>query len=192
MIPKPVQTGCDDGLEPVACRRFRLSPARIITLSFALMILMGTILLSLPIASQDGKSVGFLDALFTATSANCVTGLVVVNTFAHWTAFGKAVILGLIQLGGLGLVTVLTIFSVLLHRRISLENRIIIQASFNQDSFCGMVRLVRSVVFITLIMEMAGALILTISFFFSRWLFPSTGFPQRGFSFNFSILQRGL
>lgn len=82
--------------------KIHLTPAQSIVVGFALMILIGAILLSLPFASRSGESVGFLDALFTATSANCVTGLVVVNTMESWTVFGKLVILTLIQFGGLG------------------------------------------------------------------------------------------
>lgn len=128
------------------------------------MILVGALLLNLPIASRSGESIGFLNALFTATSANCVTGLVVVNTMEHWTWFGKAVILLLIQLGGLGLITVMTIGFVLTRRQITLRNRQVIQASFSQDSIGGMVRFVKNVLLSTVIFEAAGALLLAISF----------------------------
>ncbi len=148
-------------------KHFRLNPPQTITLSFALMILTGAVLLSLPIASQDGQSVGFLNALFTATSANCVTGLVVVNTLTHWTMFGKVVILLLIQMGGLGFITLLTIGMVFLKKAISLENRLIIQASFNQDNVGGMVRLVRRVVGFALGFEAVGAVLLSLGFYFS-------------------------
>lgn len=148
-------------------RRFRAFPPRAIALSFACMILAGTGLLCLPIASQSGQSVGFVNALFTATSANCVTGLVVVNTAQHWTLFGQIVILLLIQLGGLGLVSVLTVGLVLLRHKISLENRLLIQAAFNQDNIGGMVRLVRMVIKITLCFEGAGAVLLAAGFYFT-------------------------
>ncbi len=146
---------------------FRPAPPQAISLSFAAMILVGAVLLNLPIASQSGESVGFINALFTATSANCVTGLVVVNTLEHWTLFGKLVILVLIQLGGLGLMTLMTLAMVFLRRRISLENRLIIQASFNQDNVGGMVRLVRKVIGVTLCFEGVGAILLAAGFYFS-------------------------
>ncbi len=151
----------------------RLTPPQTLVASFLGMILIGALLLCLPAASRSGQSVGFLNALFTATSANCVTGLVVVNTLEHWTVFGKAVILALIQLGGLGLVAVLTISMVVLRRRISLRSRRVIQASFNQESVGGMVRLVRMVILTTAVFEGAGAALLTIGFY--TW--PPGGVP---------------
>lgn len=145
-------------------RRWHPKPAQTISASFALMILVGALLLNLPIASRDGQSVGFLNALFTATSANCVTGLVVVDTASHWTAFGKVVILLLIQFGGLGLVSILTVSMVLLRRRVKLESRLAVQATFNQENLGGMVRLVRRVVQVTLLCEGLGAVLLTAGF----------------------------
>lgn len=152
---------------PPSKRRFHLSPPQTITISFAAMILTGALLLCLPISSTSGQGTPFLDALFTATSANCVTGLVVVPTFSHWTVFGKTVILALIQLGGLGLIAVLTLGMVLLRRRISLQNRLVIQAAFNQDGIGGMVRLVQKVILITLCIEGVGAVLLAAGFYFS-------------------------
>ncbi len=148
-------------------KRFHLSPPQAITLSFFLMILVGTLLLCLPFASNDGKSVGFLNALFTATSANCVTGLVVVNTLTQWSLFGKLVILALIQLGGLGFISLLTLGMVFLRRKISLENRLLIQATYNHNDLGGMVRLVRFVIRSTIIFESIGAVLLAGGFFFS-------------------------
>ncbi len=141
-----------------------LTPSQTIMVGFAAMILVGTVLLNLPIASKSGQSIGLLNALFTATSANCVTGLVVVNTMEHWTLFGKVVILTLIQFGGLGFMGVITVAMLLLKRQITLRNRQVIQASFNQDSIGGMVKLVKSVVLFTLSFEAAGAALLAISF----------------------------
>lgn len=153
-------------LRPLLRRTARLlSPPRAITLGFAAMIAVGALLLTLPVSSADGQSVGFLNALFTATSATCVTGLVVVNTQAHWTLFGKAVILLLIQLGGLGFMTVLTLILLVTRRRISLRNRAAIQASFNQDGIGGMVRLVRRVIVITAVFELTGAVLLFVMFY---------------------------
>lgn len=145
-------------------RPWRLTPPQTISLGFACMIFIGALLLNLPAASQSGQSVGFLNALFTATSANCVTGLIIAPTISQWTTFGKVVILILIQLGGLGFMTVLTIFLLLLKRQISLKNRIVIQSSFNLESIGGMVRLVRRVVLVTLACEGVGAVLLALSF----------------------------
>lgn len=144
-----------------------LSSSQTIMVGFALMILIGALLLNLPFASQSGKSVGFLNALFTATSANCVTGLVVVNTMEHWSWFGKLIILLLIQFGALGFMSVMTILMILTHRQITLRNRQAIQASFNQDSIGGMVKLVKNVIYITILFEVVGACLLAISFYTS-------------------------
>lgn len=144
---------------------FHLTAPQTIAVSFAAMILVGTCLLTLPIASQNGQSVGFLNALFTATSANCVTGLTVVNTLAHWSLFGQIVILVLIQLGGLGFITILTFSMLVLRKRILLRSRVVIQAAFSQDDTGGMVRLVRKVLRITLTIEAIGAVLLAIIFY---------------------------
>ncbi len=148
-------------------RRFHLSPPQLILLSFAAMILTGACLLNLPIASQSGESVGFLNALFSATSANCVTGLVVVNTAAHWTIFGKIVILVLIQLGGLGLITVMSLIMLFFKQQFSLRDRIVIQTSFNQNKLSGMVRLIKNIARIAFTFEGIGAILLAITFHFS-------------------------
>ena len=125
------------------------------------MILIGAGLLSLPFASQNGHSIGFLDALFTAISANCVTGLVVVNTMSHWSWFGKLVIIILIQLGGIGFMTVTTGFLLLTRQRIGLRDRSTIQAAFSQNSVGGTANLARRVLRYTLFIEGTGAILLT-------------------------------
>ena len=141
-----------------------LAPTKIIVLSFAAIILIGAILLTLPEASRDGKSIGFLNALFTATSATCVTGLVVVDTYRHWTIFGQLVIISLIQAGGLGIVTLATFFSVLLGRKMSLRSMVLAQESISHFSFEGVVRLVSRVVMVTFGIELLGALLLSSRF----------------------------
>ncbi len=146
---------------------FKLTPPRAIMIGFGVMILIGTLLLNLPIATASGESIGFLDALFTATSANCVTGLVVVNTFDYWSIFGKVVILILIECGALGFMSILTLLMILMRKEISLKNRLVIQASFNQNSIGGMVRLVKKVVAITLSFQAVGAILLAITFYHS-------------------------
>lgn len=144
--------------------RFAIRPTQILVMGFLAIIILGAILLNLPVASNDGQSIGFIDALFTATSAVCVTGLVVVNTLAHWTLFGKIIILLLIQIGGLGFMTLTTAFFIIMGRRITLKERLVIQEAMNQYNLSGMVRLVRSVVLGTFLVEGIGALFLAFRF----------------------------
>lgn len=144
--------------------RFNLRPTQILVLGFLAMILVGSLLLSLPIASNDGESVGYINALFTATSAVCVTGLVVVNTLEQWSLFGKIVILILIQIGGLGFMTLATTFFIIIGRKISLKERLIIQEAFNQFTLSGMVRLTINIILGTLLVEGIGAILLAIRF----------------------------
>lgn len=141
-----------------------IAPTRIIVLSFAILILTGAFLLTLPAASRDGKSIGFINALFTATSASCVTGLVVVDTYNHWTLMGQLIILSLIQTGGLGIVTLASFFTVLLGRKMSLRGMLLTQESINHFSFEGVLRLVKYIIFFTLGTELLGASLLSISF----------------------------
>ncbi len=140
-------------------RLFCFSSTQIILLSFLLVILLGSALLSLPISSANGESVPYVDALFTATTATCVTGLVTMPTFATWSFFGQAVILLLIQIGGLGVITVISGFMIMLHQRISISNRLLIQDAFNLNSFSGLVRFVKKVIFGTFIIEGVGAIL---------------------------------
>lgn len=142
------------------------NPTRMIILGFLIVIFMGTILLNLPIASRSGESIGFLDALFMATSAVCVTGLVVVNTLSHWSVFGKVVIICLIQIGGLGFMTFITLGLMLARKKITLKERILIKESYNQNSLQGMVKYVRRILVGTVFIELVGAIILSIRFSF--------------------------
>ena len=119
--------------------------AMVIAVGFALIILAGALLLMLPCAAKSGRATPFIDALFTATSATCVTGLVTVSTAVHWSLFGKCVILLLIQIGGLGFRSVMTAASLLLRRTITLRERMVIGAGFGLDSSGGIVRLMRRV-----------------------------------------------
>jgi trk system potassium uptake protein TrkH len=138
-----------------------------LVLGFALLILLGGLLLTLPFASRDGVSVGFIDALFTATSASCVTGQTVVVNATQWTWFGKLVIILLIQIGGLGVMTIVAVAMMLFNFHISLRDRLVIQSSFNQDGTGGMVNLIRYVIRTTLIIEGVGAVFLAIGFYTS-------------------------
>ena len=125
---------------------YSLSTTQIIMLSFLLVIALGSVLLALPISSADGKAVPFIDALFTATTATCVTGLVTVTTATAWSTFGHVVILILIQVGGLGVITILSWFMLLLHRRMGLKDRLLIQDAFNLNSMAGLGKFIKSVV----------------------------------------------
>ena len=111
----------------------RFSHAQTLAIGHFLVILTGALLLMLPIASQDGTVTDFLSTLFTSTSATCVTGLIVVDTGTHWTFFGQLVILLLIQIGGLGFVSIGVLFSMFLNRKISLSTRSLLQESLNVD-----------------------------------------------------------
>lgn len=144
--------------------RWNLNPYQMLTLGFTAAILLGTFLLMLPEAAQDGSSLPFIDALFTATSAVCVTGLTVVDTGNYFSIFGQMVIILLIQVGGLGVMTLTTLFAVLLGRRIKLSKRLLVQESLNQLSLEGMVHLVLYVVKVTLLLEFIGGTILSLRF----------------------------
>lgn len=141
-----------------------LNPAQFLVLGFAGLILIGAILLNLPISSVDGQSIGFINALFTAASAVCVTGLVVVNTATHWTIFGKIVILLLIQIGGLGFMTMATLVAMVLGRKITLKERLIMQEELNSFTLAGLVKLTRYVIISTITIEGIGALFLSMRF----------------------------
>lgn len=135
-----------------------LSTTQIIMLSFLLVILAGSLLLALPV-SAAGEPVPYLDALFTATTATCVTGLVTVPTFTTWSTFGQAVILFLIQVGGLGVVTILCAVMLLLNRRIGIGERLLLQDAFNLSNLCGIIRFVKRVLLGTFLVEGVGALL---------------------------------
>lgn len=149
-----------------------MNPPRILALGFMTIILIGAVFLNLPTASVSGKSIGFIDALFTSASAVCVTGLVVVNTAEHWTVFGQVVILLLIQIGGLGIMTMATIFALVSGKKISLRERLVIKEQLNQESLSGLVKLVKYVVAMTLLIELIGAAVLSYVFV------PEFGFKQ--------------
>lgn len=142
-----------------------LSGMQLIALGFLLLILCGTLLLMLPISSRDRSTTPFMTSLFTATSATCVTGLILTDTYTHWSMFGQLVILSLIQIGGLGFITIGTAVSMLLRRKIGLKQRGWIKESFNVLDIGGVVRLICLVLKGTLLFEGIGAIILAIRFF---------------------------
>ena len=142
----------------------KLQPTQMMVLGFAFIILVGAFLLNLPIASKNGESVGVINALFTATSAVCVTGLIAVDTATHWTTFGHIVIITLIQIGGLGFMTIATLFALIAKKKINLKERLLIQESLNQFDLSGLVKLTRHVLMMTFIIEGIGALMLATQF----------------------------
>jgi trk system potassium uptake protein TrkH len=147
-------------------RSVMASPPRILVLGFSMIILLGSGLLMLPFSHAGEDAPRFIDALFTATSATCVTGLVVVDTGTFWTTTGQLIILAMIQLGGLGFMTMATLFAIALKRRISLKERLVLQEAFNQTSIEGIIRLVRKVVLYALTIELVGAILFSIRFMF--------------------------
>ncbi|MFH1645832.1 MAG: potassium transporter TrkG, partial [Candidatus Omnitrophota bacterium] len=141
-----------------------LSPPQIIVLSFLSVILLGTILLSLPISTAGDGRLGVVDSLFTATSATCVTGLVVKDTGSYFSGFGKGVILLLMQVGGLGIMTFSTMFAILLGRKLSISQNIMVQSALDHSRIDGLKKLVLYIVLFTVTIEAIGAALL-----FFRW-----------------------
>lgn len=138
---------------------FELRTTQMIALGFVILILTGSVLLSLPIASADGRATPYIDALFTATTSSCVTGLVTVVTGQHWSLFGQAVILIMIQMGGLGVVSFTTLLLMIAGKLIQLKQRMLIQEAYGFDTLTGMVRMVRKMFLGTLIVEAIGAVL---------------------------------
>lgn len=182
--------------------RKKLSSAQIIILGFAGVILFGSLLLMLPFATADGNGASFADAVFTATSAVCVTGLVVQDTATYWSMFGQIVILLMIQVGGMGIITVAVIIEIISGKRISLKQRSTMQEAISAHKVGGIVRLTGFILKMTLIFEVAGALILMIVFgremgmwkgiwygiFHSVSAFCNAGFDLMGFRTPYASL----
>lgn len=142
----------------------KLNAVQVLAIGFLIIILTGGIILSLPISSADGKSTNFLDAIFTSTSAVCVTGLVTVDTGTHWNIFGQIVILLLIEIGGLGFMSVTTFVAILLGKKITLRDRLIIQEAMNTFAIQGLVKMVKYVVILTVSVQLVGGAILSMQF----------------------------
>lgn len=140
-------------------KKFTLSTTQIILLSFLAAVFVGSLLLSLPISSADGRSVPYIDALFTATTATCVTGLVTLPTATTWSVFGQIVILVLIQVGGLGVITVMSGFMLMIHKTMGIGDRLLVQDAFNLNTLSGLAKFIKSVLIGTLIIEGTGALL---------------------------------
>lgn len=141
-----------------------LSPTKIIAVTFLILILTGAFLLTLPAATRDGQGCDFLRALFTATSATCVTGLTPFDTYTQWSGFGQGVLLCLIEVGGLGFMSMATLFVFLLRRRIGLKQRMVMAQALSLNGMEGVVRLQRTVIFGSLSVEALGAAILAAYF----------------------------
>ena len=172
----------------------KIKPGRIIVLGFLIVILLGTILLMLPISINEGENVSFIDALFTSTSAVCVTGLIAIDTADTFTVFGRTVVALLIQIGGLGVTSVGVGFIMLLKKKIGIKERTLIKESMSLDSLKGVVKLVKSILIMTLIFESIGVILsyivfskdyapldaLGISLFHSIAAFNNSGFDILG------------
>lgn len=155
--------------------RFRLSPGQIVIASFAVLIMIGTALLSLPIAWAEGKEVKLIDAFFTATSATCVTGLATLGISEHFSFIGQCIILLLIQIGGLGYMTLYSSMSIILGRSLAVKDQVLMQDLLDINSFEDLLLMINNIIRYTLIIESAGAIILTI------------GFNMKGYEFSDAI-----
>ena len=142
-----------------------VSPTRVIAFSFAFVIVIGTILLSLPIATVKTHDTGILDAMFTAVSATCVIGMSPYDTCTHWTMFGQIVILVLFQIGGLGIMTFMSMFAVFLHKKIGLQERILLVQEAGNIRLNGVIKLLKKIFIGTFLFEGIGAIILTFAFY---------------------------
>lgn len=151
-------------------KNIKLNAVQVLAIGFFTVIFIGGVILSLPISSASGKFTSFIDALFTATTSVCVTGLVTVDTGTHWNYFGKTVIMILIEVGGLGFMSFATLVAILLGKRITLKERLLMQEAMNTFSFQGMVKLVRYVLLFTFSVQLLGALL------FSTQFIPEYGF----------------
>lgn len=148
----------------ISKRVWSLTPAKIILGGFFLIIFTGGILLSLPISSKSGQMTPFLDAVFTATSATCVTGLIIHDTYTYWSGFGQAVILLLIQCGGMGVVTLAIAITALSGKKIGLKQRFVMQESISAPQVGGIVRMTTFIIKGTILFELTGAIIMAFQF----------------------------
>ena len=152
------------GKVPFWKRKIQLAPTQIIALVFVAIILIGTLLLSLPAASRDGASPGFLPALFTATSATCVTGLVMFDTWTQWSGLGQTVIITLIEIGGLGFMSAASFVIFILRKRVGLKQRMVMAQALSVNDMASVVRLQKIVLTGSLLVQLTGALILIAHF----------------------------
>lgn len=155
----------------------KLNPPQVLALGFLSLILIGSILLNLPIASSSGSSIGYVNSLFTSASAVCVTGLTVLNTAKDFTPFGQVIIITLIQFGGLGIMTLATVGYIIMGKKISFKERLMIKEQLNTESIQGIVKLTKKVIGYTFFLEMMGSLLLALRFV------PMFGF-EKGLAFS--------
>ena len=153
-------------------QHIKMKPTQIIACVFAGIILLGTILLNLPVASRSGQSAGLLNSLFTATSATCVTGLVMFDTWSQWSGFGQTVILCMIEIGGLGFMSAAAMVIFLFRKKVSLRQKMLITQALSLNDMEGAVKLEKWVIFGSLSVQAAGALVLMLHFL------PDYGFKQ--------------
>lgn len=179
-----------------------MSQTQVISLGFLTIIIIGTLLLSLPVSNANGESTAFLDCLFTATSATCVTGLVTVDTCMHWSVFGQCIILLMIQIGGLGFMTIATLLFMMINKKLGLRERQILSESINTLQIGGVLKLTKRIVSVTAVVEGLGAVLLALRFFPQYGLakglymgvfhsisaFCNAGFDLMGFTGEFSSL----
>ena len=154
-------------------KEMKLSPVQIIPASFFFAIMVGTIFLMLPVSAASGRATDFLTALFTATTSICVTGLVVVDTYAHWSLFGQIVIMILIQIGGLGMIAVASMIMLLTRRKFSMTDRILLRDAFNLNTSNRLLSFLVNVLKGTFIVEFVGAILY--SFVFIPQFGPAKG-----------------
>ena len=145
-------------------KKIKLSPTQIIAITFAAIILLGAVLLTLPIASSNGQSAGFRGALFTSTSATCVTGLVLFETGTQWSGFGQAVIITLIEIGGLGFMSIASLVFFTLRKKVGLKQRMVMAQALSVNEMASVVKLQKWVLLGSLAIQFAGALVLFIRF----------------------------
>lgn len=145
-------------------KKIRLNGVQILALGFLIVIIIGAIILSLPISSRTGEPTNFLDAIFTSTSAVCVTGLITLDTSTHWSVFGQTVIITLIEIGGLGFMSFGVLISLILGKKITLRERLVMQEAMNTYSIQGLVKMVKYVLIFTMSVQFFGALLLSTQF----------------------------
>ena len=145
-------------------KKISFSTTHIILISFFIVIIMGSILLSLPISTKNGANVDYIDALFTATTSTCVTGLVTVPTFSTWSLFGQIVILILIQIGGLGVVAFMAAVMIIINKKLKIKDYQLIQDAFNLNTLSGLKQFIKHVFIGTLIIELIGAILYMFDF----------------------------
>lgn len=145
-------------------KKIRLNGVQILALGFLIAIIIGAIILSLPISSRTGEPTNFLDAIFTSTSAVCVTGLITLDTSTHWSVFGQTVIITLIEIGGLGFMSFGVLISLILGKKITLRERLVMQEAMNTYSIQGLVKMVKYVLIFTMSVQFFGALLLSTQF----------------------------